>query len=101
MQLLKSNKKGFIQLVLALPILIAMIALVFLVMGFLILTGYFLSKNIFLLMGLFLIIIGGLGFIKGFPLQAGITMIGIGIFVLLLPMLFSNLAGITLASVLP
>lgn len=98
---LKSSKKGFIQLVLALPVLIAIIILVVLLVGFLVLSGWFLAKNIFLLAGLFLIIMGSLGFIKGFPFQAGVTLIVIGIFVLLLPVLFNKLAGITLASILP
>ena len=100
MQMFKS-KRGFIQLALSLPFLILIVVLSFLLIGFLILTGYFLSKNIFLLMGLFLVLMGGLGFIKGFPIQAGLTLIGVGILVLLLPTLFDGLAGITLASVLP
>lgn len=100
MKKMLNEKKGIIQLALALPVLIAIIVLMVVLFGFLALSGWFLTKNIFMLLGAFLIILGGLGVFKGFPFQTGITMIVIGIIFLLLPVVFSGFAGITLAAVL-
>ena len=98
------NKKGILPLLgltISPVVLIILGVLVLLVIlatfGF----AFFLTSNIFLLLGAFLVIVGGIGLLMGFAFQIGITLIVIGIGLLLLPNIFSDLTGITLAVLMP
>ena len=86
------NKKGFIPLLLSLPILIVLgiLAVIFIIslFGF----AFFLTKNVFLLLGIFMAVMGGIILIKGNS-NIGFIAIGIGISLILLPMLFNGLNG--------
>ena len=101
MQLLKSNKKGIVPLVslLLTPVMLVIMGVLLLLIivslfGF----TYFLTVNAFVLVGVFLIVIGGIGALMHFDPQISFIFIGIGIAILVLPSLFKNLTGITLAS---
>lgn len=98
------NKKGILPLIglLLNPTILIILGVILLLIilatfGF----AFFLTSNIFLLLGAFLIVIGGIGLLMRFPFQIGITVIIIGIGLLLLPNLFEELTGITLAVLMP
>jgi len=99
-----NNKKGILPLVALLlnPVILIILGVLLLIIilatfGF----AFFLTSNIFLLLGAFLIVIGGIGLLMRFAFQIGITLIIMGIALLLLPNIFSNLTGITLATLMP
>lgn len=89
------NKKGQ-----AIPLLI-LLGLIIILIVVSPISAYFLSKNIFVLLGGFLVVMGVVGVLKGFNPSIALSFLGIGLFLVFAPALFKNLAGITLASVLP
>jgi len=97
---LKRSNKGFIfgftnPIVLILfGVLLLLILLSFLGVAF------FVKANAFVLLGIFLVVIGGIGLFMRFNPNVGFWLIVIGVLLLLLPTLFKQFGGITLASIL-
>ena len=100
MKMLK-GKKGFVAL-LANPIILIILGVLALliilaVFGF----TFFLTLNVFTVLGAMLVIIGGIGLLKGFSAIVGFWLIGIGIVMVIIPAVSENLAGVTLATIMP
>jgi len=94
------NKKGFV-FGFTNPIMLILMGVVvlFLILSFLG-VAFFIKANAFVLLGVFLAVIGGIGMLMKFSPQIGFGLVVLGIALLLLPMLFNELGGITLASML-
>lgn len=94
------NKKAFIFgftnpiVLILLGVLLLLILLSFLGVAF------FIKANAFVLLGVFLVVIGGVGILMKMNPNVGFALIVSGIVVMILPMLFKEFGGITLASVL-
>lgn len=91
------NKKSQITLIILIVASILLLVVLPFSVGF---TAYFLSKNIFTLLGLFFVIIGGIGMFKGFNPQIALVLMGVGLFLIMLPFISSSLGGVNLAVVL-
>ena len=63
--------------------------------------AFFFTLNVFTLLGAILVIIGGIGLLRGFVPNIAFTLIGIGIGLIVLPILSNKITGITLATIMP
>ena len=95
------NKKGFVALLLNPVMLIILGVLLLLIILALFGFTFFLALNVFTVLGAMLVIIGGIGLLKGFSAIVGFWLIGIGIVMVIIPAVSENLAGVTLATIMP
>lgn len=99
-----NNKRGFVQLLglLLSPLMLTILGVLFiLIMLSVFGIALFVTTNVFTIVGVFLVIVGAIGLLKGFAPNVGFILIGVGIGLILLPIVSEKVAGITLASLLP
>ena|SRR3990167_6258360 len=103
---LKSNKnslkidssKGQIQLIVLLVLVVSALIILPISLGFAV---FFLTKNIFMLLGAFLVVLGTIGLLwLPVPKNMTLILIYIGMGLIILPFIFEQLGGITLASMI-
>ena len=93
-------KKGFI-FGFANPIILILIGVLLLLILLSFLgVAFFIKANAFVLLGVFLAVIGGIGILMKFNPAIGFWLIVGGIIVMLMPVMFKQYAGITLASMM-
>ena len=91
--------RGQIQLIILLTLALLVLIFVPFSIG---ISAFFLSKNVFVLIGLFLAVLGVIGLLwLPVPKNIALVLLYTGVVLVFVPILFKQLGGITLASMLP
>lgn len=91
-----NKKQGQVTLIIIL--VLALLVLIFVPFSIGI-SAFFLSKNIFVLLGTFLVVLGTIGLLwLPVPKKMALMLVYLGLGLIIIPFLFKQLGGITLAS---